>query len=63
MNPKTIIKRDKPYSVSFKTFNLNKNYKTAHWVGYYRLNKLYINDFFKGKQKNEDTEAELTEMV
>ena len=37
LNPKSITKRDKPYSVSSKTFHLNKNDKTAHWVGHSKL--------------------------
>ena len=49
VNPKTLIKRDKPYSVSSKTFYSNKNDKTSHWVGHYKLKELDIIDFFERK--------------
>ena len=41
---------------------LNKNDRTAHWVGHSKLKELDINDLFKRKQTNEETEAELIEM-
>ena len=62
MNPKSLNKRDKPYSVSSKQFYFNKNDRTAHWVRHSKPKELDINDFFKGKQMNEEMEAELTEM-
>ena len=62
MDPKSLIKRDKPYSVSSKQFYLHKNDRTAHWVGHSKLKELYISDFFKRKQMDEEMEAELTEM-
>ena len=62
MNPKSITKRDKPYSVSSKKFYLNKNDITAHWVGHSKLKELDINDFLEGKQMNEEMGDELTEM-
>ena len=37
VDPKYLIKRDKPYSVSSKKFNLNKNNRTDHLVGHYQL--------------------------
>ena len=36
-----------------KKFYSNKNYRTAHWVGYYKLKELDINYFFKIKHMNE----------
>ena len=62
MYPKSTPKRDKPYSVSSKTFYLNKNYGTAHWAYYFKLKYLDINDLLKIKQTNKKMEAELTEM-
>ena len=61
-NTKSLNKRDKPYSISSKTFYLNKNDRTAHWVRNSKLIELYINDFFKRKHTNEEMEAELTQM-
>ena len=55
-------KRYKPYSVSSETFYIDKNDRTAHWVGHYKLKELNINDLFNIKHMNEDMEAELTEM-
>ena len=37
VDPKSITKRDKPYSVSSKSFYLNKNDRTDHWVGNSKL--------------------------
>ena len=62
VDPKSLINRDIPYSVSSKIIYLNKNDRTAHWVGHSKLKELFINDFFKRKQMNEEMEAELTEM-
>ena len=53
IDKKSTTKRDKPYSVSSKTFYLNKNDRTAHWIGHSKLKELYINDFFKREQMNE----------
>ena len=46
----------KPYYVSSKKFYIDKNYRTAHWVGYSKLKELGINDF----QMNEKMKAEQT---
>ena len=62
MNPKSLNKRYKPYSVSSKKCHINKNDRTAHWVGHSQLKELYIIDLFKIKQVNEEMEAELTEL-
>ena len=43
-------------------FYINKSDRTAHFVVYYKLKELYINDSFKGKQGSEKMETELTEM-
>ena len=37
VDPKSTIKRDKPYSVSSKQFYLRKNYITDHWFGPYKI--------------------------
>ena len=42
-------------------FCLNKNYRTAHWVGHSQLKQLDTIDFFDRKQMNEEMEYELTE--
>ena len=62
VDPKSTPKIDKPYYVYSKTFYLNKNYITAHWVGYSKLKELDINYSFKIKHMNEKMEAERTEM-
>ena len=62
VDPKYLIKRDKPYSVSSRKFYLNKNDITAHWVIHSKLKELDINDAFKRKETNEEMEAELTEL-
>ena len=41
---------------------MNKNDRTAHFVGHYKLKELDIDDFYKIKQINKEMEAELTEM-
>ena len=43
-------------------FYLNKNDRTAHWIGLFKLKELDINILFKRKQINDAMEAELTEM-
>ena len=37
VNPTSLIKRDKPYSVSSEEFYLNKNYIMSHWDGHSKL--------------------------
>ena len=37
LDPKTLIKRYKPYSVSSETIYLNKNDRTDHWFGHSKL--------------------------
>ena len=37
VDPKYTTKRDKPYSISSKTFYLDKNDRAAHWVGHSKL--------------------------
>ena len=46
-DPKYNPKRVKPFSVSSKTFYIDKNDRTAHWVGHSELKEVDINDFFK----------------
>ena len=53
-NPKI----DKPFSVYSKTFYISKSDITAHCVGRSKLKELYINNFYGGKQMNEEMEAE-----
>ena len=60
VDPKYTPKRVKPFSVSSKKLYINKNYRTAHFVGHYKLKELDINDSYKRKQMNEEMEAELT---
>ena len=55
-------KRFKQFSVSLKTFYINNNDRTTHFVGHYKLKKLDIDDFYERKQTNEDMEAEMKEM-
>ena len=50
VNSKPLNKRYKTYSVSPKTFYLNKNYRTSHWVGHSDIKELYNNYFFERKQ-------------
>ena len=59
VNTKSNPKRVKPFSVSSEMFHISKNDRTAHFVGHYKLKELYINDFYKRKQMNEEMEAEL----
>ena len=59
MDPKTLIKRDKPYSVSSEKFYLDKNDRTSHCVGHSKLKELDTIDLFEIKQTIEDVEAEL----
>ena len=50
LDPKTLIRRDKPYSVSSKIFYLNKNDRTDQWVGHSQLKELDNIDFFERKR-------------
>ena len=52
----------KPFSVSSIFFYINKNYRSAHFFGHSKLKELDIDDFYKRKQMNEETESETTEM-
>ena len=47
VDPKSNPKIFKPFSVSSKTFYIDKNDRTAHWNGYSELKELDINDFLK----------------
>ena len=51
-----------PFKFFSKTCYIDKNNRTANFVGYSKLKELDINDFFKRKHMDEDMEAELTEM-
>ena len=62
VDPKSTPKIVKPFSVSSKKLYISKNYRRAHFVGSSQLKELYINDFYKRKEMNEETEAELTEI-
>ena len=62
VDPKTTPKRVKPFSVSSKKLYINNNDRTAHFVGHSNLKELDIADFYKRKQTNENTEAEMKEM-
>ena len=62
MNPKYLIKRDKPYSISSNKFYLNKNDRTYHWVGHSQLKELDTIDIFERKHMNEEMEAKLTKL-
>ena len=61
INPRSKIKRNKPYSVSSNTFDLNKGDRTSNWVGNSALKELDNIDIFKRRQMIEDMESELTE--
>ena len=62
VDPKSTPKIVKPFSVSSKTLFINKNDRTAHFVGHSILNELDIDDFYKRKEMNEEMESEMTEM-
>ena len=53
-------KRKQPYSVSSKKFFIDKDLRTAHWVGHSLLKQLDYNDIFNGKPMIDDLEYELT---
>ena len=59
MDPKTLTKSDKPYSVSSIKFYLNKNDRTAHWFEHSQLKELDSIEFFEIKHTIEEMEAEL----
>ena len=61
MDTKTLIKWDKPYSVSSKKFCSKNNDISSHWVVHYKLKELDTIDFFERKQMNEAMGAKLTE--
>ena len=62
VDPKSTPKRFKPFSVSSKTFYINNNDRTAHFVGHSKLTPLDIVEFYKRKQTNENMETEMKEM-
>ena len=41
---------------------MNKNYRSAHFVGHSKLKELDIDDYYKRKQMNEEIEAEMTKI-
>ena len=53
-------KRKQPYSVSSKKFFIDKDLRTAHWVGHSLLKQLDYNDIFNRKPMIDDLEYELT---
>ena len=59
--PESTPKRDKPYSVSSKSFTLIKMTEQLILLAILNL-KNYISMIFLRKQMNEEMEAELTEM-
>ena len=54
------LKGINPIQFLQKKVYFNKNDRTAHWVGYYKLKGLDTIDFFERKHMNEEMEAELT---
>ena len=46
VDPKSTLKRVKPFSVSLKKLYINNNDITAHFVGHSKLNPLDIVDFY-----------------
>ena len=54
VNQKYLTKRDTPYSVFSKTFYLNKNDITAHWVSHSQLKELDTIELFERKHMNEE---------
>ena len=62
IDPKTIPKIVKPFSVSSNKFYIDNNDRTAHFVGNYKLTLLDIVDLQKRKQTNENMETEMKEM-
>ena len=62
VDPKSTLKRVKPFSVSSKTFYINNNDRTAHFVGRSKLKELDIYGFYKRKEMHDEMEAEMNEM-
>ena len=46
VNPRSLSKRNKPFSVFSKKLYLNKNDRTSHWVGHSSLKESHTNVFF-----------------
>ena len=61
MNPISLTKTDKPFSVSSIKLYSIKNDRTSQWVGNSKLKKLDTIHFFLRKQMIDDKEAELNE--
>ena len=59
VNLKSTTKRVKPFSVSSKKFYINKNYRTAHFVGHSKLTPLDCFDLYERKEINENMENEM----
>ena len=59
VDPKSTPKRVKLFSVSSKKFYINKNDRTAHFVGHSKLTPLDCVDFYERKQINENVENEM----
>ena len=57
IDPKTISKRVKQFSVSSNKLYINNKDRTAHFVGRSKLNPLDIVDFYERKQTNENMET------
>ena len=47
VDPKSTPKTVKPFLVSSKKFYINNNYRTAHFVGHFKLTPLDVVDFIK----------------
>ena len=62
VNPRTLIKKNKPFSFTLKQFNLNKGDRTSRWVGHSKVKQSDTIDFFKREYMIEDMEAEFTEL-
>ena len=62
VDPRSKIKRKKPYSVSSNKLYLNKCDRTSHCFGHSALKKIDTIYFFERKQMIEDMEAELTKL-
>ena len=52
VDPKSLMKRDKSYSVSSKNIYLDKNDIMAHWVGHSKLKELDTIELFERKKMN-----------
>ena len=62
VDPKSITKRVKPFSVSSNKFYINNNDRTAHFIGHSKLTPLDSVDFYERKHINENMEIEMKEM-